>query len=168
MKKVITLFIAALTVSAFAQEPVYRFSFDDTGNFTISGDKMVVIYPASEQAKPILESNLQKKIKAANHVSGIMVKTSNSDLAIQEIMNQVSEKTGENIGRIWSSSLTKANPTQILMGANKSATWFFVLSPAPDGDYVLTISYIIEEKDNGQPSVGRGEAAEREEHRSEL
>lgn len=149
MKKLITLFIVTLTISAFAQEPVYQFSFDDTDNMTFAGNKNVTIYPASERVKPMLESNLQKKIKAADHVSGIVVKTENPDMAIQEIMNQVSAKTDMKLGRIWNSNLKKADPVRILMGASKSTTWYFVLSPSPDGDYVLTISYLIEETENG-------------------
>lgn len=149
MKKLITLFIVSATISVFAQEPIYQFSFENTDNMTFPADKNITIYPASERVKPMLESNLQKKIKAADHVSGIMVKTENPDIAIQEIMNQVSEKTGEKLGRIWNSVLKKADPTRILMGASKSTTWHFVLSPVPDGDYVLTISYLIEETNNG-------------------
>ena len=145
MKKLITLFISALVVTTFAQEPVHTFAFDDTDNITFVENRSVAIYPASERAKPFLETNIQKKIKAAGHQSGIMVKTENPDMAIQEILNQISEKTDEKISRIWNSVLTKANPTRILMGASKSTTWHLVLSPAPDGDYVLTISYLIEE-----------------------
>lgn len=148
MKKLFTLLIVATTITVFAQNPVYRFSFEDTDTMTFAGTKSVTIFPVSERAKPILESDLQKKVKAADHISGIMVNTENPDLAIQEIMNQVSEKTGEKIGRIWNSNLNKANPTRILMGANKSTTWYFVLSPAQDGNYTLTISYLIEEKNN--------------------
>lgn len=149
MKKLITLLILASTITAFAQKPVYQFSFDDTDTMTFTENKSVTIFPVSERAKPMLEGNLQKKIKAADHISGILVKTDNPDMAIQEIMNQVSEKTGEKLGRIWNSKLKKADPARILMGANKSTTWYFVLSPAPDGDFVLTISYLIEEKNNG-------------------
>lgn len=149
MKKLITVFTATLAITTFAQEPVYQFSFDDTETMTFAGNKSITIYPLSERAKPTIESSLQKKVKAASHISGIMVTTKNPDMAMQEIMNQISEKTGVQLGGIWSSVLKNAEPTRILMGASKSTTWYFVLSPAPDGDYVLTISYLIEEKNNG-------------------
>ena len=146
MKKLLTLLITALAFASLAQEPVYKFSFDDTETMAFSGDRSVTIYPLSEHMKPMMESNLERKLRAVDHVSGIRVQTENPDMAIQEIMNQVYDKTGERISRIWNSTLNKAKPCQILMGAGKSTTWYFVLSPAPDGDYVLTISYIIEEE----------------------
>lgn len=146
MKNIITVLVVTLSITAFAQSPVYQFSFDDTENMVFVGERSITIYPASERMKPMLESNLQKKVMAADHISGIIIKTENPDMAIQEILNQMSEKTGEKIGRVWSSVLKKASPTKILMGVNKSATWYIVISPAPDGDYVLTISYLLEEK----------------------
>ena len=136
-------------MSAFAQTPVHQFSFDDTENVKFVRERSIAIYPASERMKPMLESNLQKKVKAADHISGIIIRTENPDMAIQDIFNQMSEKTGDKIGRVWNSVLKKASPTRILMGVNKSATWYIVISPAPDGDYVLTISYLIEEKKEG-------------------
>lgn len=149
MKRIITLFVLTLSITAFAQSPIYQFSFDDTEHMSFVGERAVTIYPASERMKPMLESSLQKKIKAADHLSGIIIRTENPDLAIQDIMNQMSEKTGDKIGRVWSSVLKKASPTRIIMGVNKSATWYLVLSPAPDGDYVLTISYLIEDNQDG-------------------
>ena len=149
MRKIITLFVVALSVTAFAQSPIYQFSFDDTDNMKFVGERSVMIFPASERVKPMLETNLQKKVKAADHISGIIIKTKNSDMAAQEILKQLSEKTGEKVGPIWNSVLKKTTPTTILMGASKSTTWFVVISPAPDGDFILTISYLIEEKKDG-------------------
>lgn len=146
MKPLILLFIVALSITAFAQKPIYQFSFDDTDHMKFGENRSITIYPASERLKPMLEANLQKKIKAASHISGIIIKTENPDRAAQEILNQLSAKTGEKIGRIWGSVLKKASPTTILMGASKSTTWYIVVSPTSDGNYVLTISYLIEEK----------------------
>jgi len=146
MKTLITLFALALSITAFAQKPIYQFSFDDTDNIKFLGERSITIYPVSERMKPILESNLQKKVKAVDHKSGMIIKAKNTDMASQEILKQISEKTGEKVGPIWNSILKKATPTTILMGVSKSTTWFIVISPSPDGDYILTISYLIEEK----------------------
>ena len=144
MNKIVTLFIVALSISAFAQEPVYQFSFDDTDNVKFIGNRDITIYPVSERMKPMIESSLEKSIQAADHVSGLIIKTENSDMAIQDIFNQLSEKTGEKIGRVWNSVLSKAKPTQILMGGSKTSTWYLVISPSSDGNHVLTLSYLIE------------------------
>ena len=63
MKILITLFAVALSITAFAQKPVYQFSFDDTDNITFVGERNIMIFPASKRVKPMPESNLQKKGK---------------------------------------------------------------------------------------------------------
>ena len=144
MKKLLILFITSLAISTFAQEPIYKFSFDDTANAKFLGERDVTIFPLSDRAKPILNKNRGRDVQAADYISGIVVKTENPDIAAQEIFNQLSEKTGETIGRSFNSITSKANPTQILMGYSKTSVWNLVLSPHPEGNYVLTISYLIE------------------------
>lgn len=143
MKWLIMFLLSSWVLASSAQVAVYHVAFKDTDNMKFMGERDVVIYPLSERAKPMVESNLQRHVKAADYASGIIVKTDKPEQAAQEILHQISTQTGEKIGPFQNSVLKKAAPTAILMGASKTSVWQVVLSPAQKGDYVLTISYLI-------------------------
>ena len=154
MKLLLTFAILALTVTAYAQGSVYQLTFEDTDNTVFLAERNIAIYAASKRVKDILAENLGKDVVASDHISGIIVRTEDADLAVQEIMNQLAQKTGEKIGHVWNSNLKKASPTAIMMGASPSTTWYIVLSPREEGDYVLTISYLIEGKKKPEEPIG--------------
>ena len=128
-----------------AQGLVYNFSLDDTDHAKFLDKRQITIFPVSERAKPALDKKRENGVRAADHISGIIIETENPDIAIQEIFNQLTPKTGEKIGRVWNSVLSSAKPTHILMGISMKSTWYCVLSPKEEGNFILTISYIIEE-----------------------
>lgn len=154
MKPLLTLFILALSFIARAQEPVYQITFDDTENMKFLGEHEITIFPVSGRVKNLLDSDLEKNVIAADHKSGIIISTKHPDRAVQEVLNQVSVKTGVKISHISSSVLKKASPTAIAMGASKFSTWYIVLSPGEEGDHVLTISYLIEAEKEAKKPIG--------------
>ncbi|WP_162525368.1 hypothetical protein, partial [Rariglobus hedericola] len=108
--------------------------------------KKYSIYPLSERAMPLMQTSTERKIVAADYITGIKIKTGNPDAAAQMILGQISDATKRKLAPFWNSRLKEAKPSIILSGIGKNSVWSIFISPADGGDYIVTISYVIEEE----------------------
>jgi len=145
------LFILSLLFSAsvFGQAALHEIRFKDDKFVMFTGPKKFTIYPLSERAMPMMRTNTGRKIIAADYITGIKIKTENRDAAAQAILGQVSDAIKSKLGPFWNSRLIEAKPSAMLTGIGKNSVWTILISPAEGGDYIATISYVIEEGDGG-------------------
>lgn len=142
----LSLFFAA---SVFSQEALHQIQFIDHKFVSFIEPKKYTIYLLSEPAMQMMRASTDRKIIAADYITGIKIKTDNPDAAAQMILGQISDATKIKLGPFWNSRLKEAKPSTILSSIGKNSVWSIFISPAKDGDYVVTISYAIEEENGG-------------------
>lgn len=141
------LFILSLlfAASAFGQTALHKIQFADDKFISFPEPRSYAIYPLSERAMPAIQANTGRKIIAADYITGIKIKTANPDAAAQTILAQISDSTKVKLSPFWNSRLSEAKPATMLSGIGKNAIWSIFISPAEGGDYLATLSYVLEE-----------------------
>lgn len=131
--------------SAFGQTALHKIKFTDDKFVSFPARQTYAIYPLSERAMPAMQANTGRKVIAADYITGIKIKTANPEAAAQTILSQIADSTQVKLGPFWNSRLSEAKPSTMLTGIGKNATWSIFISPAEGGDYIATLSYVIEE-----------------------
>ena len=149
MKPLLFIFSLFFASCAFGQTALHEIQFTDHKFVSFTEPKKYSIYPLSERAMPMMQTSTERKIVAADYITGVKIKTENPDAAAQMILGQISDATKMKLAPFWNSRLKEAKPSTILSGIGKNSIWSIFISPAVDGDYVVTISYVIEEENGG-------------------
>jgi len=147
MKTVLlVLVLLAGGYAARAENALYTIGLKPSSNFEILAGGQVAVYPLSEKMKPMVQQSRKRAIVAADYDCGTTIKTAQPKLAVQEIMREIAGQTGLSLGNFFNSRLVAAEPTVILMGVGENSVWHVILTSKGEGVYVLTVSYLIDEK----------------------
>lgn len=150
MKLLLAVFCFLATLSAWADEPIYRITLRSTPSFTLpTGDYNLSLFPLSERASKALNQNKTRKLLAADSKTGILIKTSRPIVALQGIQRQLAEQSGLVLGKVMNSSLDEIAPVTLLPGFSDTSVINLLLTPKDTDTYILTISYIIYERPEG-------------------
>ena len=147
MKK-LTAIIASLAfaLSAFSQDPIYSISLKNTDTFTIEGNRDFKIYGLSERMKPLIQEGKNRKILAADHQSGVTIRTSDPKISVQEILNQLSNQTESTLGSFRDTAFSAAlEPNILLMAVDQKSVWNILLTKKEENLYLLSITCLIDE-----------------------
>jgi hypothetical protein len=143
---IIPLFIAA---SALGQTTLHEFQFADEEFISFTEERKCEIRAHDVGIQSKLSESIGRKIKSANYISGIKIRTNDPDRAADAIFRQISNATKIKITPFSSSGLKKAKPSTIMTGIGVKSVWSIFITPAEGGDYILTISYVIEDENGG-------------------
>ncbi|EIP96363.1 hypothetical protein OpiT1DRAFT_00778 [Opitutaceae bacterium TAV1] len=138
---ILSLIIAA---SVFGQTALHEIQFSDQKFVSFPENRKYAIYPLSERAMPMIQANTGRNVIAADYIMGIKIKTENPEAAAQMILGQISDAIKMKLSPFWNSRLKEAKPSTVLSGIGKNSIWSIFISPSEGGDYVVTISYVIE------------------------
>ena len=145
--KILLIVSLALTAAwAHAENALYRITFKDGPGFQVISGQTVSIFGLPEPARNAIRRSRNRPIAAADYISGTVIQTSQPQAAVQEIVRQISDQTSLSLGTFSNSITTAAKPSVILMAAGENSVWNFCLTEKQTDTYVLTISYLIDEK----------------------
>lgn len=142
----LTIYLA-LIVLVHADEPIYSVKLKPAPNFTLpSGAGMLSFHPLSTGASQVFNGHIKRKIKGAGYVTGIEIQTKEPRIALQEILLQICEQTGLQLGKIADSSLAKLSPITLLQGFSETAVVNLLLTPSEGDASILSCSYVVYER----------------------
>ncbi len=145
-KLLLLLVLGVLSKSAFAQEALHKIALKSGTAFELISGNQLAIFPLSERTKELIQKGRNRPIIAADYTSGTVIKTTQPKTAVQEILRQISEQTALSLGSFSNSVLTAAEPSVILMAAGETSVWTIILTPKEADTYVLSVTYLFDEK----------------------
>ncbi|TSJ73794.1 hypothetical protein, partial [Rariglobus hedericola] len=75
MKPLLVIFSLLFISSAFGQTALHEIQFTDHKFVSFIEPKKYSIYPLSERAMPLMQTSTERKIVAADYITGIKIKT---------------------------------------------------------------------------------------------
>lgn len=136
----------ALAVSALADSPMYSFSLKDNRFFTVEGNRTIDIHGLSERLRPMVQESKKRKIAAAHYSGGVLIRTPDAGAAAQEVISQISDQSGVELGFFNDTAFAaKTSPVILLMAVNQKSVWHVLLTPKEEGLYLLSLTCVVDE-----------------------
>lgn len=108
------------------------------------------MYPFSEMMAKGMQKPGGRKVIAADYAAGfVCIRTKEPSVAVQDIANQITRQTGLMLRKHVNSSLAVIAPTTILQAFSDTAVITLVLTPKEPDVYLVSCSYLIEERPKG-------------------
>ena len=132
----------------FSAQPVYSVRIENTSAFTVDPNKGNIL----SFYAPMFPKAANARIEAAGFVSPIIITSTNPELAIQQIADQISLGTGHLMGK-HSNSITDATakPNYILAANSNWASITLLFVPKGNDMYAVICRYRFERKESSQP-----------------
>lgn len=150
LKHLISSFCLLASLLARADEAIYSIQLTTTPHLTIQSEyKKLSLSPLSENASKALNRTKTRKIIAADYASEILIKTTEPNMALQDILGQITEQTGLMLSAVMNTTLDKIAPVATLQGLSDTSVINLLLTPKEPDLYILTCSYAIFTRSEG-------------------
>ena len=108
------------------------------------------MFPFSEMMAKGMQKPGGRKVIAADYAAGfVCIRTKEPSVAVQDIANQITRQTGLMLKKHVNSALAVIAPTTILQAFSDTAVITLVLTPKEPDVYLVSCSYLIEERPEG-------------------